>query len=89
MLTEIGRADYPLPDHFGKFLTVTLAMGNDWIKLTQISPADMDRLQKSQKGKAMPLCGVPIYYAVTDRMVIYPSPYGEWEIARCWDEGEK
>lgn len=81
MLTEIGRADYPLPDGFHGFLHVFLAMGEVYMELRPIRPAEMNKLMTINNE---PVCGVPTYYSIADSMTFYPVPSGEWEIARTW-----
>ena len=88
MLTEPGGADYPLPDRFKKFRVVAMGLGENWIELTQISPSDMASMKRVTSVMGMAMLGMPVHYAVTDRMEIWPAPTDEWEIARCYDVEE-
>lgn len=85
MQTEIGRSEYPLPDGFGRFRQVSLRMGDYYLELCPISPLNMKTLRNKDDNSAMPMFGVPSYYAVTDKMQLWPTPSGEWEVARCWE----
>lgn len=82
METVPGLAVYRLPEGFGRFRMVALRMGENYLELTQILPAEMDATRNMSNE---PLTGVPAYYAVTDRMELWPSPSGVWEIARTWE----
>jgi hypothetical protein len=60
-------------------------MGADWLELQPVSPGRIDEAREALSTNMMPLRGVPVYYAVTDRMVMWPAPSGVWEVARSWD----
>jgi hypothetical protein len=80
METQIGRSDYPLPEGLGRFRAVALAMGDMYLDLYPISPGAIRLLRQTRPGG-----GLPTYYAVTDKMELWPTPSGEWEVARCWE----
>jgi hypothetical protein len=87
MITESGRAEYPLPERFGRFRSCALALNGCWIELRQIMPSEMEELRIAERCQAMPFLGLPVCYAVTYQMELYPTPSAAWEIARCWDTG--
>jgi hypothetical protein len=82
--TVIGIAEYPLPDNFAKMRIVCMAMGAYFVELQPISPGQMAAI-RARTPRETPLTGMPMFYAITDRMVIWPAPSEEWEIERCWD----
>ena len=88
METVRRLAWYPLPENFRRMRQVNLYYGGLWYPVRQISPEDMKLLYDKRHHKDDPSLGMPVYFATTNKMYLYPIPADRWEVGLVYDSWE-